>query len=72
VQKAIDFALINASMNSSWSSQQLASIDLRLQRFSYPPYNDDKFVAVIQALFPFIIIISFIFTVILTAKVCIA
>lgn len=34
----------------------------------YPPYNDDKFVVVVAALFPFIIIISFVITVILTAK----
>ena len=39
-----------------------------LKKFPYPVYNDDKFVAVVQALFPFIIILSFIFTVILTAK----
>ena len=39
-----------------------------LKRFPYPPYNDDNFVGVIQALFPLIIILSFVFTVILTAK----
>jgi ATP-binding cassette subfamily A (ABC1) protein 3 len=44
------------------------SIDLELKRFPYPPYDDDKFVAVVAALFPFIIMLSFIFTVIVTAK----
>ena len=44
------------------------SINLELKRFPFPPYNDDKFVAVVAALFPFIIVISFVFTVILTAK----
>ncbi len=41
---------------------------MELKRFPFPPYNDDKFVGIIVALFPFIIIISFVFTVILTAK----
>ena len=41
---------------------------MKFRRFPYPPYNDDKFVVVIQALFPFIIMLSFVFTVILTAK----
>jgi ATP-binding cassette subfamily A (ABC1) protein 3 len=63
VQKAIDFALISVLSNRS-----IDNIELNLKRFPYPPYDDDKFVAIIQALFPFIIIISFIFTVILTAK----
>ena len=44
------------------------SIDLKFERFPFPPYKDDKFVAVVQALFPFIIILSFIYTVIMTAK----
>lgn len=62
LQKAIDFALIGLT-NSS-----VNTIDLNLKRFPYPPYNDDKFVVIIAALFPFIIVISFVFTVILTAK----
>jgi len=39
-----------------------------LQRFAFPPFNDDKFVAIIAAFLPFIIVLSFVFTVILTAK----
>ena len=62
IQKAIDFALIN------FENKNLSTINLELKRFPYPPYNDDKFVVIIAALFPFIIIISFVFTVILTAK----
>ncbi|CAF0888563.1 unnamed protein product [Brachionus calyciflorus] len=62
IQKAVDFALISQFNDS------VDSIDFQLKRFPYPPYNDDKFVAVIQALFPFIIMLSFIFTIILTAK----
>nr|QNH67859.1 ATP-binding cassette transporter subfamily A member 3 X2 [Brachionus rotundiformis] len=62
IQKAIDFALIYQFNDS------VINDELRLKRFPYPPYNDDKFIAVVQALFPFIIMLSFIFTVILTAK----
>jgi ATP-binding cassette, subfamily A (ABC1), member 3 len=36
--------------------------------FCLKPYNDDKFLAVIVALFPFVLMLSFIFTVILTSK----
>ena len=62
VQKQIDFALI------SKFNQSVNAVSIQLQRFPYPPYNDDKFVVILGALFPFIIILSFIFTVILTAK----
>lgn len=62
IQKAIDFALIeqyNSTVNS---------IDLKLQRFSFPPYTNDKFVAIIAAFLPFVVLISFVFTIILTAE----
>ena len=62
VQKAIDIALI------SQFNSDVSSVDIQLKRFPYPPYDDDKFVAVVSALFPFIIQLSFIFTIILTAK----
>lgn len=62
VQKAIDFALI------STTDATVNYIDLRLKRFPYPPYTNDKFVVVIIAILPFIIMLSFVFTVILTAK----
>nr|UOU03313.1 ATP-binding cassette subfamily A3-2 [Brachionus rubens] len=62
IQRAIDFALI------SQFNESIDSVDIQLKRFPFPPYNDDKFVAVVQALFPFIIMLSFIFTIILTAK----
>ncbi|RNA15834.1 ATP-binding cassette sub-family A member 3, partial [Brachionus plicatilis] len=66
LQKSIDFNLLNTFNDSA------ASINLNLNRFPYPPYNNDPFVAIIQALFPFIIMLSFIFTVILTAKAIVA
>ena len=62
IQKAIDFALI------SEFDSAVNNITAFLNRFPYPPYNDDGFIAVLQALFPFIIILSYNFTVILTAK----
>ena len=62
VQKAIDFAYM----------QQLTSspnnVSVELQRFAFPPYNDDPFVAVIAGFLPLIVIVSFVFTVIITAK----
>ena len=61
IQKAIDMALI-----ARYNSSQLVA--MKFERFPFPPYKDDKFVAVVQALFPFIIILSFIYTVIMTAK----
>jgi len=39
-----------------------------LRRHPYPPYQDDPFISVVQLLFPFIIMLSFIVTIILTAK----
>nr|APD26538.1 ATP-binding cassette transporter subfamily A member 3 X1 protein [Brachionus koreanus] len=66
LQKSIDFNFLNRFNNSA------KSINLDLKRFPYPPYNNDPFVAIIQALFPFIIMLSFIFTVVLTAKAIVA
>nr|QNH67858.1 ATP-binding cassette transporter subfamily A member 3 X1 [Brachionus rotundiformis] len=66
LQKSIDFNLLNSFNDSA------KSINLNLKRFPYPPYNNDPFVAIIQALFPFIIMLSFIFTVVLTAKAIVA
>ncbi len=55
-------------MTQNFSKFDPPTVNLNLQRFPYPPYNDDNFVLVIQALFPFITMLSFVFTVILTAK----
>lgn len=64
IQKAIDMALISEFDHSNLTKR----LDIALKRFPFPPYNDDKFVIVITALFPFIIMLSFVFTVIITAK----
>jgi ATP-binding cassette subfamily A (ABC1) protein 3 len=62
LQKAIDTLVINQL------AANVTPVDIFLNRFPFPPYNDDNFVIVIQALFPFIIMLSFVFTIILTAK----
>lgn len=64
IQKSIDFALISEFDKSNITR----SMQLTLKRFPFPPYNDDKFIVVIVALFPFIFMLSFVFTVIITAK----
>ena len=38
------------------------TLSLHLQRFPYPPYNDDKFVLVLQNQFPSLIMLSFVFS----------
>ena len=62
VQKAIDFALI------SQIDPEVNQIDLLLNRFPFGPYMEDNFIIVLIAVFPYIIQLSFISTVILTAK----
>jgi len=62
LQKQIDYSLIEEF------NPNINDVSLKLKRFPYPPYNNDNFVIVLIALFPFIIILSFIFTVIFTAK----
>lgn len=62
VQKAIDFAYIQQY------NTNIDKVNVELKRFPFPPYNDDKFVSIIAAFLPFIIVLSFVFTVIITAK----
>lgn len=46
----------------------LDSYDIRLQRFSYPTYIDDKFIYTLQGVLPLTLILSFIFSVINITK----
>jgi ATP-binding cassette subfamily A (ABC1) protein 3 len=64
IQKAIDYALIKHLTNINVDS----IIDLNFKRYPFPPYQDDNFVIVVIAFLPFVILVSFIFTSILTAK----
>jgi hypothetical protein len=48
--------------NDTTGQQRLMELDdsIQLRRHPYPPYNDDKFVLVIQQQFPLILILSFV------------
>ena len=59
LQQAVDFAFIDCL--SANASENMENVTMRLQRFPYPPYVDDKFVLVIQQQLPFIVMLSFIF-----------
>jgi len=61
-QKAIDFSLI------SEFNPLVDAVSIELKRFSYQPYQEDPFIVLIIGFFPFIVLMSFIFTVIFTAK----
>lgn len=62
IQKSIDMALISEFDSS------VSDIDIKLKRFPFPPYNDDQLIIVVQTLLPFMTVLSFIYTVIVTAK----
>lgn len=47
---------------------RINNIELMLRRFSYGPYVNDNFIIVLIAIFPYIVQLSFIFTVIFTSK----
>lgn len=63
LQNAIDTIYLNSQTNRSDFLNEI-----NLKRFPYPPYSDDSFTFLIQTIFPFILMISFVFTVILTSK----
>lgn len=46
--------------NATKGRQRLSEFNIQLKRHPYPPYNDDKFVLVIQQQFPLILILSFV------------
>lgn len=62
IQKAIDMALV------SEFDPSLENLEIKLRRYPFPPYNDDQLVIVVQTLLPFMTVLSFIYTVIITAK----
>ncbi|CAF0820413.1 unnamed protein product, partial [Didymodactylos carnosus] len=64
LQRSIDFAIINERSTLF----DLDGINLELQRFPYPPYKSDNFVLVVQIWFPFLLIMSYIFSAINTVK----
>ena len=57
IQQAVDKAIITA-LNPAFDQY---GVDVTLQRFPYPPYNDDAFVLVIQQQLPLVVMLSFVF-----------
>lgn len=59
INKAIYESVIG---NDTTGNQRLSELEdnIQLKRHPYPPYNDDKFVLVIQQQFPLILILSFV------------
>lgn len=47
--------------NENVSTKFYDKLNLTIQRFPYPPYNDDKFLFSLQFIFPIIMMISFIY-----------
>ncbi|XP_071130810.1 phospholipid-transporting ATPase ABCA3-like isoform X2 [Mytilus edulis] len=60
LQTAISQSVISIIANETGSQTRLKQIELGLHRHPYPPYNDDKYVLVIQQQFPLILILSFV------------
>jgi len=60
LQQAVDSALIKCMLSAN-ATVNMRAVTMRLQRFPYPPYVNDKFVLVIQQQLPFIVMLSFIF-----------
>ena len=58
LQRAIDIAIIQ-SLNPT---RNISAVNVNVQRFPYPPYNDDLFVLVLQQQFPVILLLSFVFS----------
>ena len=60
LQTSINQAIISILANDTGSLQRLDTLDVELHKHPYPPYNDDKYVLVIQQQFPLILILSFV------------
>ena len=58
LQRAVDQAIIG----ELYPGYDPGTVQLNVQRFPYPPYNDDKFVLVLQQQFPVILMLSFVFS----------
>ena len=63
-QRAVDMAILN-ELNPAFNS---SNVNVRLQRYPFPPYKGDNFVLVIQVWFPFLLVMSYIFAAINTVK----
>ena len=57
LQRAIDTAIIQ----NIYPQYNASAVNINVQRFPYPPYNDDMFVLVLQQQYPVILLLSFVF-----------
>ncbi|CAF0870807.1 unnamed protein product [Adineta steineri] len=64
IQRAVDMSILE-ELNPTFNS---SNINIKLQRYPYPPYKGDNFVLVIQIWFPFLLVMSYIFAAIITVK----
>ncbi|XP_066292809.1 phospholipid-transporting ATPase ABCA3-like isoform X1 [Branchiostoma lanceolatum] len=63
IQHTVDISLAEAR------GANTSSIDIRMQRFPYPPYVDDRFVLVIQQQLGQVLMLSFVYTVLNIVKI---
>ena len=62
LQYALDSSITRSLLKSnSTEAAEYDKLDVKLQRFPYPPYINDKFVFAIQFWMPFFITLSFIY-----------
>jgi len=61
VQRAVDLQIMY-ELGGTSAMQALNNTGVHLKSFPYPPYNDDRFIVVLQTQLPFIIMLSFIVT----------
>jgi ATP-binding cassette, subfamily A (ABC1), member 3 len=59
VQRAVDLSIIQELTGVSGQVNS-NNVGMQLKSFPYPPYLSDRFITVLTAQFPFIIMISFI------------
>jgi ATP-binding cassette subfamily A (ABC1) protein 3 len=64
LQQAIDMSLARIILPANDSKRILEDYTIKLQRFPYPPYIDDKFLFTLQGILPIVLILSFLFPVV--------
>ncbi|XP_074649372.1 phospholipid-transporting ATPase ABCA3-like isoform X2 [Tubulanus polymorphus] len=65
LQHALDKSII---IQLGGNAEKLSKIEVHLQRFPFPPYNDDPYILVIQQQLPLVLVLSFIFSALNIAK----
>lgn len=72
LQYALDSSITKILLKDNETSlQEFEDLDIKLQRFPYPPYIDDKYLFALQAFLPILMMLSFIYPAInITKSVC--